>query len=198
MPPDYRTELPLNRRPRWIFWMLNSFRVFCVFRCSPVLSGAVVKVPACCPGIIMAVLQRELSHARSSQHMKTWLKKWIVGEISIKRIMVSLIEIYICLLVLGWLFSDRLIFQPQPSSYHEGGDYSRIPFTASDRIIIHGRSVGAGIASHLAAKYKVADLIMESPFITAFRVRMVIPVCFRNSRYHKHYANTFNHHQDHC
>jgi hypothetical protein len=100
----------------------------------------------------MAVLQRELSHARSSQHMKTWLKKWIVGEISIKRI----------------------------------------------RIIIHGRSVGAGIASHLAAKYKVADLIMESPFITAFRVRMVIPVCFRNSRYHKHYANTFNHHQDHC
>ena len=201
--------------------------------------------------------------------MKTGLKKWVVGEVSARRIMISLIEIYVCLLVFAWLFSDKLIFQPQTPSYREGGDFSRIPVTATEkigllslpnpsasftilhchgnaedvgelhdfldqyrrqgfqvyafdyrgygisdgtpgtskacvdgeaalnflvtekkiplnRIIIHGRSVGSGIATHLAAKFKVAGLILESPFITAFRVRTVIPIApfdkFRNDR----------------
>ncbi|MEI7879541.1 MAG: alpha/beta hydrolase [bacterium] len=201
--------------------------------------------------------------------MKTWLRKWLVGEISVRRMIVSLIEIYVCVLVLAWFFADRLIFQPQESSYCEGGDFYRIPVSASEkigvlalpnpaatwtilhchgnaedigdlheffeqyrsqgfqvyafdyrgygisdgkpgtikacedgeaalnhlvndkkiplnRIILHGRSVGAGVAAHLAAKHKVGGLIMESPFVTAFRVRTVISIApfdrFRNDR----------------
>jgi len=181
----------------------------------------------------------------------------------------SLIEVYLCILVFAWFFADRLIFQPHPSSYREGGDFYRIPVSPSEkigvlalpnpsatwtilhchgnaedigelrefleqyrdqgfqvyafdyrgygisdgqpgsrkacedgevalqhlinekkilinRIIIHGRSVGAGIAAHLAAKFKVGGLIMESPFVTAFRTRTVIPIApfdkLRNNR----------------
>lgn len=201
--------------------------------------------------------------------MNEWVKRWIIGELSVRRMIISLIEVYLIVLVFAWLFSDRLIFQPQPSTYREGGDIYRIPVTASEqigvagltnaaapytvlfchgnaedigdlhdfygwyraqgfqvygfdyrgygisdgspsvakacadgeaalnhlvrdkgiplnRIILHGRSVGAGIAAHLAAKYNVAGLVMESPFLTAFRVRTVIPIApfdkLRNNR----------------
>lgn len=46
----------------------------------------------------------------------------------------------------------------------------------SERIIVHGRSLGAAMAIELAAHYKVAGLIVESGFVTAFRVRTVIPI----------------------
>ena len=53
-----------------------------------------------------------------------------------------------------------------------------------DRIIAHGRSVGAALALHVAAREPVAGVILESPFVTAFRVLTVIPVSpldkFRN------------------
>lgn len=45
-----------------------------------------------------------------------------------------------------------------------------------DQIILHGRSVGAAFAIYLAAQHKVAGLIAESPFLTAFRVRTNIPI----------------------
>lgn len=200
---------------------------------------------------------------------REWFKKRVVGEISVRRMIISLIEIYVGVLVLGWFLSDKLIFMPQPSSYREGGLFYRIsvpggerigmlvltnatarytvlhchgnaedigdlyeflgmyrnqgfqvsafdyrgygisdgkPGTARacedgeaallhlvhdrgiplDRIIIHGRSVGTGIACYLAAKYKVAGLVLESPFVSAFRVRTVIPIApfdkLRNNR----------------
>lgn len=53
-----------------------------------------------------------------------------------------------------------------------------------DRIIIHGRSVGGGPALYLAAENDVAGLIVESSFVTAFRVVTGIPLVpfdkFRN------------------
>lgn len=191
--------------------------------------------------------------------MNGFFRNWIIGKISVRRMLVSLIEIYVCVLVFAWFFSDRMIFQPQAVSYRAGGDFYRIPVTPSEkigilalvnpaatwtvlhchgnaedigetrdfleqyrargfqvysfdyrgygisdgrpgtakscedgeaalnhlvkdkgiplnRIIIHGRSVGAGIAAHLASKFKVGGVVLESPFVTAFRVRTVIPV----------------------
>jgi hypothetical protein len=53
-----------------------------------------------------------------------------------------------------------------------------------ERIIIYGRSVGAGSAVELAARKPVAGLIMESAFTSAFRVVVPIPILpfdkFRN------------------
>lgn len=55
-----------------------------------------------------------------------------------------------------------------------------------NRIIAHGRSVGAALAIHLAAERPVAGLVIESGFLTAFRVRTVVPIApfdrFRNDR----------------
>lgn len=45
-----------------------------------------------------------------------------------------------------------------------------------ERIIIFGRSVGSGPAVHLAAEKKVAGLILQSPFVSAFRVLTRIPL----------------------
>ena len=53
-----------------------------------------------------------------------------------------------------------------------------------DRIIVHGRSVGGGPAVYLAHENEVAGLIVESTFVTAFRVLTRIPLTpfdkFRN------------------
>ena len=53
-----------------------------------------------------------------------------------------------------------------------------------ERIIVYGRSVGAGSAVDLAARKPVAGLIMESAFTSAFRVVVPIPILpfdkFRN------------------
>jgi fermentation-respiration switch protein FrsA (DUF1100 family) len=52
------------------------------------------------------------------------------------------------------------------------------------RIIAMGRSVGAAVAMHLACRKKLAGLILEGPFVTAFRVVTYIPLLpfdkFRN------------------
>ena len=45
-----------------------------------------------------------------------------------------------------------------------------------DRIIVHGRSVGGAVAIDLAARHKVAGLIVESSFVSAFRVVTRIPL----------------------
>lgn len=42
--------------------------------------------------------------------------------------------------------------------------------TPAERIIVLGRSVGGGSATHLASRKKVAGVILESAFISAFRV----------------------------
>jgi fermentation-respiration switch protein FrsA (DUF1100 family) len=47
---------------------------------------------------------------------------------------------------------------------------------APERIILYGRSLGAGAAVDLAARRFVGGLILESPFLTAFRVMTQIPV----------------------
>ena len=44
------------------------------------------------------------------------------------------------------------------------------------RIILYGRSLGAGAAVDLAVRRPVAGLILESPFLTAFRVLTRIPL----------------------
>lgn len=56
--------------------------------------------------------------------------------------------------------------------------------TAPDRIIIFGRSVGSGPALYLAARKPAAGVILQSPFVSAFRVVTRIPLLpfdkFRN------------------
>lgn len=44
------------------------------------------------------------------------------------------------------------------------------------QIIVHGRSVGSGPSVWLAANYPVGGLILESPFVSAFRVRTHWPI----------------------
>jgi abhydrolase domain-containing protein 17 len=45
-----------------------------------------------------------------------------------------------------------------------------------ERVIIFGRSIGSGPAVHLAARRPVAGLILQSPFVSAFRVLTRIPL----------------------
>ena len=45
-----------------------------------------------------------------------------------------------------------------------------------ERVILHGRSLGGGIASHLASRRPAAGLILESTFVSAFRVPVTRPL----------------------
>ena len=55
---------------------------------------------------------------------------------------------------------------------------------APDTIVAYGRSLGAGASVDLAARRPVGGVILESPFLTAFRVMTTVPLCpfdkFRN------------------
>jgi alpha-beta hydrolase superfamily lysophospholipase len=191
--------------------------------------------------------------------MNQRLKHWIIGEWSLWRIVRSLLEVYIVLLVFALFFSDRLIFRPQSPSYTASKHIYRIPvndreqiavlelistnadlvvlhahgnaedlgsiqfvmeefrdkgFTVyafdyrgygisdgrasarnacedaealylhlvnersivPERIIAHGRSVGAAIAIDLASKHRLGGLVVEGGFVTAFRVTTYIPL----------------------
>ncbi len=48
--------------------------------------------------------------------------------------------------------------------------------TAPESIIVHGRSLGGGVATWLASKHPVGGLIIESSFVSTFRVRTVVPL----------------------
>lgn len=195
------------------------------------------------------------------------LKKYLLGEFSIQRLIRSTMLIYLLLLILVYVFSDQLIFQPPPSSYNDDAriiklktpdglivsatffpgpksgytilynhanavdlgeiesflvqyqklgvsvfayDYSGYGTSSGksttknackaadaalaylieskkispDRIILHGRSVGGGPALYLASQNEVAGIIIESTFVSAFRVLTQIPLTpfdkFRN------------------
>ena len=62
--------------------------------------------------------------------------------------------------------------------------------TPPDRIIIFGRSVGTGPAAYVAAKRPSAGVILQSPFVSAFRVFTRIPLLpfdkFPNYKYIRH------------
>jgi alpha-beta hydrolase superfamily lysophospholipase len=191
----------------------------------------------------------------------------LIGDFSFGRLVRSVVFIYVCLLVLAFFWSDRLIFQPQPASYEDSAEIIKLESTERrsisalhlvnpdarytvlyshgnaedlgdlrrllneyrnqgfsvfaydyagygtsegkattenvrrdadaalaylvqhegiplDRIIVHGRSVGGGPALYLAEENDVAGVIVESSFVTAFRVMTRIPIApfdrFRN------------------
>src|SRR5215467_11787123 len=55
--------------------------------------------------------------------MKAGVKKILLGELSIKRLLSSMILVPLLIYILcaagAYLFSERIIFQPQKSSYHD-------------------------------------------------------------------------------
>lgn len=192
--------------------------------------------------------------------MKNWVRRWVVGELSWRRLARSVAIIYAMLLAYGCLCTDRLIFPRPPVSYRDGaqaikvraddgtqltarwlpnpdarftllythGNYEDLGEVAplleylrelgfsvfsydyrgygtsgggtprerdvyadqqaafrylvdtlgvpASNVIAHGRSVGAAPAVDLAAREPVAGLIIESGFVSAFRVQTSIPL----------------------
>lgn len=198
---------------------------------------------------------------------KKKLKNLLIGKFTIGRLIRSFVVIYVSVLIFAFVYSDRMIFLPQTSSYEDSQAILKIKtvdgatisakhfinpnaeFTilyshgnsediadieptimklyvkgfsvltydyrgygtskgkASEkkayrdveaayiylveemavepkRIISMGRSVGGAVATHLAYKKQVGGLIIESSFVTAFRVITRIPLSvidkFRN------------------
>src|SRR5215471_1594899 len=68
---------------------------------------------------------------------------------------------------------ERAAYEDESAAY----DYlTQTLGVATDKIIIYGRSVGSGPAVHLAARKPVAGLILQSPFVSAFRVLTRVPL----------------------
>jgi abhydrolase domain-containing protein 17 len=77
--------------------------------------------------------------------------------------------------------SDQAVYRDIDAAYAYLVDSLRVP---PERIIAFGHSLGGAAAVDLAARLPVAGLIMESSFVTAFRVMTRIPLLpfdkFRN------------------
>jgi abhydrolase domain-containing protein 17 len=69
--------------------------------------------------------------------------------------------------------SEKAVYQDEAAAY----DYVAINLgTPPDRIVIFGRSVGTGPATYIAARRPAAGLILQSPFVSAFRVLTRVPL----------------------
>jgi len=69
--------------------------------------------------------------------------------------------------------TEKAVYQDEAAAY----DYLAINLrTPPDRIVIFGRSVGTGPATYIAARRPAAGLILQSPFVSAFRVMTRIPL----------------------
>jgi fermentation-respiration switch protein FrsA (DUF1100 family) len=71
--------------------------------------------------------------------------------------------------------SERALYDDEFAAY----DFLAINLaTPPDRILIYGRSIGGGPAIHLAARRPAAGLILQSAFVSAFRVFTRVPLLF--------------------
>lgn len=187
------------------------------------------------------------------------VKTLIIGELSWKRLLRSLLLIYTFFAVYVFFRADSMIFQPQPASYSDTRDILKLPVSATEkisalylpqtqaaytllyihgnaedlggvrhvldrlhrwgfnvfaydyrgygtsdgtpseqrayedaeaaytyltqqlnippqRIILYGRSLGGGSATHLATRHRVGGLILEGTFTSAFRVISPLPL----------------------
>jgi fermentation-respiration switch protein FrsA (DUF1100 family) len=69
--------------------------------------------------------------------------------------------------------SERAVYEDESAAYDFLTDNLKMQ---PDNIIIFGRSVGSGPAVRLAARRPAAGLILQSPFVSAFRVLTRIPL----------------------
>jgi abhydrolase domain-containing protein 17 len=83
--------------------------------------------------------------------------------------------------------SEKACYQDEAAAYEFLAVNLKTP---PDRIIIFGRSVGSGPAAYIAAKRPSAGVILQSPFVSAFRVLTRIPLLpfdkFPNYKYIRH------------
>ena len=83
--------------------------------------------------------------------------------------------------------SERAAYEDEAAAY----EFLAIDLkTAPDKIIIFGRSLGTGPAAYIAARRPSAGLILQSPFVSAFRVLTRVPLLpfdkFPNYKYIRH------------
>ncbi|MFA5339895.1 MAG: alpha/beta hydrolase [Candidatus Omnitrophota bacterium] len=62
------------------------------------------------------------------------VKHLLIGEFTLKRFLISILEIYLLLLVYAFFFSGNLTFYPHPSSYKDGPGIIKLKVTDSVRI----------------------------------------------------------------
>lgn len=92
------------------------------------------------------------------------LKSLLLGEFSGRRIVRSVIFIYILLCLCAYLFADRLLFQPQPSSYQDSNQIIKLATT--DKV-----QISAAYLPNPSARYTILfshgnaeDLMSVLPF----------------------------------
>ena len=68
---------------------------------------------------------------------------------------------------------EQVLYEDEAAAYDFLTANLKIP---PDRIIILGRSVGSGPAVHLAARKPAAGLVLQSPFLSAYRVFTRFPL----------------------
>lgn len=69
--------------------------------------------------------------------------------------------------------TEKNIFASIATSYFYLTETLKI---APDNIIIHGRSLGCGPSIYAASRFSASALILESPFVSAYRVKTVLPL----------------------
>ena len=65
------------------------------------------------------------------------MRRWIVGNLSVRRVVTGLLFVYGLLLAFAWLVADRLIYQPHPASYTD--DAGVLHLHPSDGALIAAR-----------------------------------------------------------
>src|SRR6267142_1181239 len=124
---------------------------------------------------------------------RTGLRRVLFPELSLLRVVLSLAFVYAAVAGLAWFFADRMIFLPPPPTYRDTAEIVKIPTADGPRIAAlylanpearYTLLYSHGNAVDLASRRPLAGLIVESGFVTAFRVMTRLPLLpfdkFRN------------------
>ncbi len=86
--------------------------------------------------------------------------------------------------------NEKIVFESIDAVYEFITEDLSVPAAS---IIGYGRSLGGGPTAYLAAKENLGGIILESTFVTAFRVMTKVPILpwdkFRNFKYSTHFTS---------
>ena len=110
----------------------------------------------------------------AAQSVPRW-KRWVIGDLTLRRLLRSLAEIYLCILAFAWLFSDRIAFQPPSPAYAEGNGIYRLPVAGGQKIAVLALTNAAAAPVVLYAHGNAEDLggmrdVMEEYRAAGFEV----------------------------
>jgi abhydrolase domain-containing protein 17 len=89
---------------------------------------------------------------------RRWIKRWVIGDLSLRRLATSVVFIYGSLCAIALLFSSCLIYRPHPAGYTDSAAIVKLPTANGARISVRFTEVAGARYAVLYSHGNAEDL----------------------------------------